>query len=1019
MTGVNRLIVAALQAMVMGGMPAHGQTNHPSPRPTTLAELNCVVRTWGVDAGLWGTRPYAVAQTRDGYLWVGNREGLFRFNGTAFTRFDTAAIPQVGHRFIQKLCADHAGRLWMVTGDFRMACLREGEFIPIQGLDSSGEPIAWAPDPNGGIVASLHKEATDTILALTPETQIRLASSTRNHDRIASLGFSPDGKLWAATGNGQLMQVVDGRIEPVAISNERGTGMLLTRRDGTLATVGHRGVYEYRNGAWELRHPFEPLPNCREPIPQAAEDSRDNVWFGSAREGHWVWGEGMPLQRLDPGRGSAPSPVTSLVADADGNVWMTSFSGLYQARYSPFVTRVPPGEIPTSRVVSVCEDGRGTIWFSCFGGICRLAPGAVEPVLEVAQPPMEINNLTGDPQGGFWSGNGSEIFAGGRPLSTVHVTFSRMRRRVGLTGLFADDNGTVWVTHLNGMLRHRPADGTGEFEDLPPQEGLPEAFLVNLGRTRNGDLVVAARGHGIYRKRRGDEKWTLVTPKGDPVASLVSLMTVDAEDRLWLFSADDSRLSCWTQQDSFNAPLRDLGLDRGRIIRLVAGAEGGLWIATEFDGVAHAPLEELLAKMKDRARPVTVTWFDRSSGLGSKGGSFSTSAMIQSAEGVIWVATESGLSSIDPQEWLADRYRAKPPRLAIEGVTADGSRLPVVGLTKVPAGTVRLAIRYTELSFGLPGETRFRHRLLGLDDAWIEAGPDVEASFLKIPPGRYRFEATAANRHGQWNPLPAHVDLFIAPLWWQRTSVHAGAIGVVLMSILVFHRRRLAILREKEAMHAAFSRQLIDSQEAERQRLARELHDSLGPNLTIVKNRLTLEQERLAGATHPAPGLQAISDVVTQTIQEVRSISQNLRPYALDRAGLTRAIGELVTKISDATRLPVHCVLANIDALLAPANEMNLYRILQEGLNNIVKHADASQASLTIERSGNKILVRLTDDGRGFDRDSLASAVNSAPGMGLLSMEERARIMGATFQCKAARRAGTTLLIEIPIPRSE
>jgi signal transduction histidine kinase/ligand-binding sensor domain-containing protein len=1011
----------ALWGLALCALRVHAQEADRAPRPVTLAELSCVPRTWGVDAGLLGTRPYSMAQTRDGYLWVGSREGLFRFNGSAFTRFNTAEIPEVGHRFIPALCADHEGRLWIGTGIFRVSYLEDERFVRVEGVENYGELDTWVAHPDGGVVAGLHSNGTDTILRLTPSGHQVLASGRLRAGRIASLAVSSDGALWAATRAGELMRVADGKFERVEgdLKADRGAAVLLSRRDGVLVSVGRQGIYEYRDGEWQLGARFDPPPSIGEPVRHAAEDAQGNLWFGTAQSGHWIWSEGAPLRRLVPGRGSAPSPITEMMSDAEGNVWMASFSGLYQARYSPFVTRVPPGEIPTPRVVSIAVDGQGTIWFSCFGGICGLGPGDHEPFVALRRPTTEINNVAGAPDGGFWYINKSGVLVRWREREleanrAPSPDGGPIRAFTG-SGLLAADDGVVWATHVHGMLRHRPEAGLSELETVSEEEGLPGLYLLQPRKGPNGELMVAARTDGIYRKRPGESRWERVTPSGDPVGAAVRVMDIASDGSVWAVGAGDPWLACWRADGAWSAPLSDLELDRGPVVGLVCGRDGGLWVATEYAGVAHVDRDELLARLREPGRPLSVTWFDRSSGLGSKGGSFSASAIAQSPDGTIWVATESGLSSISPRQWQAHRERLRSPRMAIEKVTADGRDLPWDGVARIPAGTVRLAIRYTDLSFGLPGEVSFRHRLLGFDENWIEGGSDGEASFFKAPPGTYRFEATAANRYGEWNPEPASVDLIIAPLWWQRGAVRWGALGLVAMGVLVYYRGRLASLREKESMHAAFSRQLIDSQEKERQRLARELHDSLGPNLTIVKNRLTLEQERLAGTADPAPALQAISKVITQTIQEVRHISQNLRPYALDRAGLTRAIAELAANIAEATRIPIHCDLAPIDGALPPAHEINLYRIVQEALNNIVRHADASQAWLSIQRADRALRVRIADDGRGFTPDPHRGARGVSGGMGLLSMEERARIMGATFQCKTARREGVTLLMEIPI----
>jgi signal transduction histidine kinase len=211
------------------------------------------------------------------------------------------------------------------------------------------------------------------------------------------------------------------------------------------------------------------------------------------------------------------------------------------------------------------------------------------------------------------------------------------------------------------------------------------------------------------------------------------------------------------------------------------------------------------------------------------------------------------------------------------------------------------------------------------------------------------------------------------------------------------------------------SRQLLVSQEADRKRIAAELHDSLGQNLLIIKNRLHLAQQAMAGSP-PAEQLREISRTVTQTIAEVREISYNLRPYQLDRLGLTKAVQSVVNRISDSGFLQIESHLANIDRLFSPENEINFYRIVQESLNNVIKHSDAARAEISIRRENGALAMSITDDGKGFDFRQATGAGDQPRGFGLTGLGERIRILGGTFACDSGPGRGTRLTFHIPIP---
>ena len=258
-------------------------------------------------------------------------------------------------------------------------------------------------------------------------------------------------------------------------------------------------------------------------------------------------------------------------------------------------------------------------------------------------------------------------------------------------------------------------------------------------------------------------------------------------------------------------------------------------------------------------------------------------------------------------------------------------------------------------------------------------------------------------------------------LWWYRYEYKRvwlyGAITLLgALAGISFWRGWYADRRRRA--QELFSRQLLTAQELERKRIAGELHDSLGQNLLIIKNRLYLAQQSVAG-TPPAVQLEEISDVVTQTISEVREISHNLRPYQLDRLGLSKAVQAAVKQVVASAAIRIESELANIDGLFPAEGEIHFYRIVQECLNNILKHSDAATALISIVKDGGWITVKIQDDGRGFDYRSTLNDPERSRGFGLTGLHERVRILDGTFECDSAPGRGTRLTFEIPIPADE
>lgn len=257
-------------------------------------------------------------------------------------------------------------------------------------------------------------------------------------------------------------------------------------------------------------------------------------------------------------------------------------------------------------------------------------------------------------------------------------------------------------------------------------------------------------------------------------------------------------------------------------------------------------------------------------------------------------------------------------------------------------------------------------------------------------------------------------------LWWHRypyKQTWAAFGATVLLVWVAFRLRQGWIADRRRRAQELFSRQLLAAHETERKRIAAELHDGLGQNLLVIKNRLFLAQQAPAASASGPASLTEISQIVSQTIEEVRGISHNLRPYQLDRLGLTKALQATLKRISDSGAFRIEADVQSIDGLFTPEGEIHLYRVLQECLNNIVKHADAAVVRVVVRKSEGWLTMRIEDDGRGFDHHQQhAAGAAQARGFGLTSLGERMRILGGRFQCDSAPGQGTRMKFEVPIP---
>jgi signal transduction histidine kinase len=372
-------------------------------------------------------------------------------------------------------------------------------------------------------------------------------------------------------------------------------------------------------------------------------------------------------------------------------------------------------------------------------------------------------------------------------------------------------------------------------------------------------------------------------------------------------------------------------------------------------------------------------------------------------DGTLWFPTQKGVVVVDPKLVPAS---AEAPNVVIENCLLDGRETSCDDIKILPENE-SLEIKYTGLSFNRPEQIKFKYKLEGLDENWVDAGTRRRAYFTHLPPGQYAFQVSAANVDGLWNDSGANLKLTVKPPFYRTLWFAAGCFLTVGGILFAGYRRRIRNLEKKRVVQEEFSRKLIASQEAERKRIASELHDSLGQNLLIIKNWALIGLQNGADSSRQ---LGEISETATAAIDEVREIAYNLRPYHLDELGLAKAIESMLERISRSSAIDFVWEIDSIDEFFPQEASINFYRIVQECVNNVVKHSEASEAGVKIKRNGAlEMRLSIWDNGKGFDPGLLASKRASQSGFGLAGINERARIIGGRFSIQSTPNDGTTV----------
>jgi len=262
----------------------------------------------------------------------------------------------------------------------------------------------------------------------------------------------------------------------------------------------------------------------------------------------------------------------------------------------------------------------------------------------------------------------------------------------------------------------------------------------------------------------------------------------------------------------------------------------------------------------------------------------------------------------------------------------------------------------------------------------------------------------------------ADVTLLSGPPWWtlKRTLALVGALLTVSAAALLWAQLLRRRLVRQQAARLAFSRQILQGQENERQRIAVNLHDSLGQNLLVIKNQARLAMDQTADESSRRQRLNEISEITSQAIEEIRQVTHDLRPYQLDRLGLTQAIRATVSRASQGGSILFASHVDDVDAVLDKEGEIHIYRVVQEGVNNILKHSGATEAAVVVKNQPTVLSLSIRDNGHGFDERATDLAHSRKMGYGLSGISERVRILGGTLLIHSRPGEGASLAVEIP-----
>lgn len=944
---------------------------------------------WTTENGLPQNSVTSIAQTPDGYLWIGTFGGLARFGGVRFKIFTTANSPELKSNRITALKTDAQGNLWIGTehgeviyySDSKFKIIDDGEtyeskvindiFIDKDGLvwiaGDGSIRTCWegkCQSKNFDVGAfTIRQDSEGMIWVAAQDYKLYIFSEGRFiEDKtfikdVLSIETKNGGGLWVLTLN-ELFSYQNGKMRSVIVPNKLGSPRFSLRNcpKGGLWFSSGNEVFNIKDDIikkYELEGVYAHNANM------IFIDRDDNVWLGRIGEG-LIRLVNQRIQTLTfdgefEGIKIKNVAVNSLVQDAKGDIWIATNSTLYHLQNGKTVKMSE--EFPNVIPGALLFDSEGTIWNATSTGLRSYREGKSVLHEEISwKYSQTANSIFEDKEKNLWYGClGCGVF-----VSDKKKIIAKYTKESGLVGntvsiITQTRDGAMWFGTTSGVSRLKD----GVITNWTTENGLSNNYVRDIYEDQDGAIWFGTYGGGLNRLK--DEKIKHITTKNGLFDDIVSRILVDDEDNFWMLG------------------------------------NRGIYI------VNRKNLNEFADEQIKQIYCNALTAADGM--LTDEGNGGYQNAGIRTRDGKFWFPMIKGVVIIDPKQG-----KLAPPIPIIEEVFLNDKLIENLNKVEINPGNESLEIYYTGLNFRKPEQIRFRYRLEGLDDNWTEAGTRRLANYPYLPSGNYRFQLQAANADGIWSEQIAGFEIEVFPPFWKSWwFIILFAVLVLIIWIAIYEYRNRRFAHEK-SVREDFSRRLLQAQENERRKIASEIHDNLGQQLLIIKNWANYCLSKTSKTNKIRGQISQISETANEALETVRAIAKNLSPYHLDKAGLSATIHFMIKQVAESCDIEFVTEIDDVDGYLMKEAEINLYRIVQESVNNIIKHSKANKAKVVLKKERGNLILRITDNGIGFYESDLSY---QKFGTGLNGITERARMIGGELTVKSIPQQGTQIILEI------
>ncbi len=948
---------------------------------------------WQSEQGLPVSVVASVLQTSSGYLWFGTEEGLVRFDGIHFKVFDRTNTKEITVQSVVALCEDHQKNLWIGTyggGLLRMKNDQFQAFTTHEGLsndqvtsiyeDRKGN--LWIGTDGGGL--NFFKDGKFSIYT----TQNGLVDNS-----VYSLYEDSHGILWIGTRGG-LNLFQDGKIKSLStpeVSFKQTVRSIAADRSGNILIGTSAGLYVIKNQQITTYTTNDGLPTNK--IWVVKGDRNGCIWIGTYGGGLARLVDGK-INILSQKEGLSNNFVQAIYEDIEGGLWIgTNGGGLNYLKYSKFTSFTTKEGLSDDFIWSIYEDSAGIIWIGTdSGGLNKYSNGKFSHLTTAnGLASNRIFALFEDRDGNLWMGAhlaGLNRFNGGK----IEVFTKQDGVASDLVmSIYQDHSGDIWIGTSEGLNKY----SNGKFTTFTTKDGLGSDRIRPIVETSDGLWIGTRNGLNLYK----DGKFIIYNTINGLSSNFITCLYNDDHGNLWIGTGDGGLIRY--KDKKFINYTTQIGLFDDVIFQILDDRQGRLWMSCN-KGVFTVRIQDLDDFASGKIKKIESIAYGTADGMKSRecnGGP--QPAGWRTRDGKLWFPTLKGIAVIDPNHL---EINTRPPAVHIEDVIIDdrpllNSLVNSAETIVMPPGKGKLEFHYAGLSFLAPSKVRYKYKLGGFDEGWIEADARRVAYYTNIPPGKYTFHVIACNNDGVWNESGAALRLTLQPHFYQSPWFYSLGMMSLFAIAWAIHRYRIARLIEIERV---------------RTRIATDLHDDIGSGLSQIAILSEVARRKVdLSEAHIGPELKNIAAASRELVDSMSDIVWAVNPVKDHLADLVQRMRRFASDVLTARNITFRfeSTVTAPERKLSPDIRRHFFLIFKEALNNMIRHSECTTAEITLRNEANFLVMKISDNGKGFDLPE------TTHGQGLRNMRKRAAEMNGKINIQSVPGQGTTVILQVLLSR--